>query len=395
MKKYILIIITIFMLSGCGEKTHKVSNSDQVKLIKDQIEVHSDINLLDLLEIDNNVVENITKDKKINTNKLGKKTIEFSYRFEGEKYIYKFNIFVVDTEAPRVFGGTNRTVNKGFNGDPCDLISYGDNHDGVVNCQIEGSYDLNTVGTYHLVFKLSDSSNNVTDVNVTLNVVNPTNNKKTNNTVTKKTSFTDIVAQHKNDNTEIGIDVSKWQGDIDFNKVRDAGATFVMMRIGVQVKTLEDLQLDSYYEKNIKNAKAAGLKVGVYLYSIATSAEEAKKHAEWVLNKLDGETLELPIVFDWENWSKWNTYKISFYDINNIANTFIETVKDAGYEGMLYSSKFYLDEIWENKNNHPVWLAHYTSKTSYTGDYVMWQLSNTGKIDGINGDVDIDILYKR
>ena len=62
---------------------------------------------------------------------------------------------------------------------------------------------------------------------------------------------------------------------------------------------------------------------------------------------------------------------------------------------MLYSSKFYLDEIWENTNNYPVWLAHYTDKTSYTGDYVMWQLSNTGRIDGINGDVDIDVLYHR
>jgi len=168
-----------------------------------------------------------------------------------------------------------------------------------------------------------------------------------------------------------------------------------MMRIGVQTKQNGELSIDPYFEQNIKNAKSAGLKVGVYLYSIATNSKEAIEHANWVIKTLDNRKLDLPIVFDWENWSKWNTYKMSFYEINDIANKFMETVTKYGYEGMLYSSKYYLENIWTNEYDYPVWLAHYTSKTSYKGNYMMWQLSNTGRIDGIYGDVDINVMYKK
>ena len=116
-------------------------------------------------------------------------------------------------------------------------------------------------------------------------------------------------------------------------------------------------------------------------------------HAEWVIKALDGEELDLPVVFDWENWSKWQEYKLSFHDINEIADTFMKTIEKAGYKGMLYSSKFYLENIWENKNDYPVWLAHYTNETNYKGKYKIWQMCNDGVIDGINGDVDIDIMY--
>lgn len=80
-----------------------------------------------------------------------------------------------------------------------------------------------------------------------------------------------------------------------------------MMRIGVQKTAKDELEIDPYYLENIQKAKAANLKVGVYLYSIATSTEEAIKYANWVIKVLDGEKLDLPIVFDWENWSKWNS----------------------------------------------------------------------------------------
>ena len=76
-----------------------------------------------------------------------------------------------------------------------------------------------------------------------------------------------------------------------------------------------------------------------------------------------------------------------------IANAFMTEVKTNGYEAMLYSSKFYLETIWTNKLKFPVWLAHYTNSTSYEGDFIIWQLCNDGHIDGINGDVDIDVLY--
>ena len=303
---------------------------------------------------------------------------------------------VVDNISPRVFSGVNKTVNVGFAGNLCDMIRYGDNYDREVKCMLKGDYNFNEVGNYKITYVLKDDSNNETKIDAKLNVVTPSksnNNSSASNT--PKKSFTEVLSGYNKENVEFGIDVSKWQGEIDFKKVKNAGASFVMIRIGVQKKAGEKLEIDPYFEQNFKNAKEAGLKVGVYLYTIATNEKESIRHAEWVINKLNGAKLDLPIVFDWENWKYWNEYKMSFHDINEMFNKFADTVEKAGYEGMLYSSKYYLEEIWENKNNHKVWLAHYIDETTYKGDYVMWQLSNTGRIDGIYGDVDIDILYKK
>ncbi len=391
MKKLLLIFLSLLCITGCGKKEY-VETSEFININKNEFEVFSDVTLYDIISYNN--VELISEDYQIDTEIIGEKSYEIEYKKNNKEYVYKFSVKVIDTEEPRVFSGTNRTVDKGYEGDLCNIISYGDNYDGIINCKIEGTYDVNKIGTYNLKYYLSDSSNNTKEVNVTLNVREKSNSNNNTSVSTKKTYFSDVLSKYKNDNNEIGIDVSKWQGDINFNKVKDAGATFVMMRIGVQKSALGELEIDKYYLQNIKNAKEAGLKVGVYLYSIASSSKEAIDHANWVLKTLDNEKLDLPIVFDWESWSKWNSFKISFHEINKIADKYIETVKDAGYEGMLYSSKFYLENIWENKNEYPVWLAHYTEKTSYQGKYMMWQLCNNGRIDGINGDVDIDILYK-
>lgn len=394
--KFIIILIISLLISGCGEKIYEDKSQSYIEIISKEVPVYSDIYLNDILtKTDNNNFVKITSDNyKIDTNDLGKKEYEVYYEVNDKKYVYKYSIDVIDNEAPIVFSGTNKTVNVGYTGELCNLITYGDNYTGDVKCEITGEYDLNKIGTYKLVYILSDSSNNQKEVNVTLNVVKPSSggsNSNSNNT--PKTEFSDILKKYKDDKTEIGIDVSKWQGDIDFEKVKNAGASFVMMRIGVQSEVKGELSIDRYFSQNIKNAKEAGLKVGVYLYSIATSNAEAIRHANWVIKTLDGEELDLPIVFDWENWSKWNSYKISFYDINSIANNFMITIKNNGYDGMLYSSKFYLETIWTNKLNFPVWLAHYTNKTNYEGKFKIWQLCNNGRIDGINGDVDIDIMY--
>jgi len=388
MKVVCLILFSMFLL-GCERTDENVL--DHIIIKNSNVEVYSDTYLYDLFDTKN--VELKTENKLLNTKHIGEKTYTIEYLYDKKTYEYDLIYNVVDTEAPRYFGGTNKTILKNYEGELCDLVMYGDNYDSNPTCIIEGHFDLSKTGTYKVIYNITDNSNNTIKINVTLNIIDK---KKTSSSTTqaKKTEFSDILKKYKNKNTEVGIDVSKWQGEINFEKVRNAGATFVMIRIGVQTKQNGELTIDPYYEQNIKNAKSAGLKVGVYLYSIATSSKEAIEHAEWVLKNLDNETLDLPIVFDWENWSKWNTYNMSFYDINNIANKFIETVKNKGYQGMIYSSKYYLENIWENKFNHPVWLAHYTNKTNYQGDYMMWQLSNTGRIDGIYGDVDINMLCK-
>ena len=385
--KIVLIIILSLFVSSCEKK--EINNNDVLSKNTDLL-VYESYEINNLITLKGITLENndVFIPKKIGENKY---TIKYKKDNKIKEKELIFN--VVDNTPPKVFGGTNKTVLLNYDKDLCDLIVYGDNYDKKPKCEITGEYDLQKEGTYKLLYKLTDQSNNLKEVNVTLNIVKE---YKKNNTPTEKkvTNFSEVYKEHKKENTEIGIDVSKWQGNIDFEKVASANASFVMIRIGVQTKQNGELSLDKYYLENIKKAKEAGLKVGVYLYSIATSEKEAIDHADWVVNELNGETLDLPITFDWENWSKWNSYNMSFYDINNIANSFIKRVEEKGYKGMLYSSKFYLENIWENKNNNTVWLAHYTTKTNYQDSYMIWQLCNNGKIDGINGNVDIDILYK-
>ena len=298
--KYIIILLSIFMLMGCD----KIIEVDEIPFIlnKEGINVYSDIYLNDLLS-NLNDVEILSDNYKIYTDDLGTKEYEILYRKDKKKYMYKYSLNVVDKELPIVFSGTNRTVLKGYNNNICDLINYGDNYTGDLKCVIEGDYNLDKVGQYNLIYHISDSSNNVKDVNVTLNVVNSINNGNSYSNLTSP--ITEVYDLYKEDNNEIGIDVSEWQGNIDFEKVRDAGVKFVIMRIGFQTDT-DSIKVDNKYYENMKKAKEAGLKVGVYLYTIVENQEQAKEAALWVIDKLNNEKLELGIAFDWENWKYWN-----------------------------------------------------------------------------------------
>lgn len=385
--KNIIIIIVFLMLCGCNKVIEdEVPNNYYLSVKTDTIDVYSDTKLSDI--IDTNVKY---EDVVLDTDNIGDKIYNLKFKIDKKNYLYHIKYSVKDLNKPKILSSTDRYVQVGKDVYLCDYIMYGDLYDNEPVCRVEGEYDLNKVGNYKIKYIVSDSANNEAYFDTTLHVYEPSNERNESKKTT--TYFSDIVNKHKNDKTKIGIDVSRWQGDIDYKKVKEAGAEFVIMRIGVESKQGEEIGMDSKYKQNIKKAREAGLEVGVYLYSIALTKDIARSHAEWVIKALDGEKLDLPIVFDWENFNKWNEYKLSFHDINSIADTFIETVKKAGYEGMLYSSKFYLENIWINKNDYPVWLAHYTDETSYKGKYKIWQMCNDGVIDGINGDVDIDIMY--
>ena len=389
MKRIILVLLVLISV-GCGNNTisDKIPDGAFIDIKLDDIEVFREVYVSDLISDTNVSIE----DYKIDTDVIGKKDIEFYYTFQDTKYVYRTSVEVVDTEAPKIFGSSSRTVLVGYEGNLCNGVTYGDNYDGQPECSIEGDIDFETVGKYDVELVVTDVSGNSTNYNVSVNVVEEivSNNNNSGGGSTSKLAFSDAYSKYKTDNTELGIDVSEWQGDIDYEAVREAGATFVMMRIGVKLDSGEDPALDKKFLDNIKNAKEAGLKVGVYLYSKAKSLEEAIDEANWVLDTLDGETLDLPIVFDWEIWSNWNSYHLSFHDLNEMPKAFIKTVEEEGYEGMLYGSKFYLENFWDGTYDN-VWLAHYASSTDYEG-YMMWQFSNIGRIDGIYGDVDLNVM---
>ena len=366
--------------------------------LKDDLtaEVYTKANIKDFIKT---IEGDILSSDKIDTETLGTQELTFIYlNKDNKKRRGTIEINVVDTEKPLVWVSNNYSTKVGNDLDLENTIMCVDNYDNKPSCEIEGEYDINTPGTYNLTFIAQDNSGNTYQKDFNLTVYEPVTNNQTTNTPQtptepEYTDFNDILNTHKNENTEIGIDVSKWQGDIDFEKVKNAGASFVMIRVGSQSGTGGDYVLDPTFKQNIENALKNDLKVGVYFYSYADSEKEAKKQANWVIKQIKDYDISLPIVFDFESFDAFNEMELSIFGLNQIANTFIDTVDDAGYKGVLYGSKNYLNAIWKY-HTAPVWLAHYTDQTDYDGEYLMWQMCDDGKIDGIDGYVDIDILYK-
>lgn len=375
----------------------EIDNTGYTLIENLKVSVYSKVKVKDLIaSIDGKVVTN----KTLNTEELGKQEVSFVYKNKNDKEKRGvFTIDVVDEEKPLVWLSGSYSARVGSDLNLEDEIFCADNYDSNPTCKIEGTYDLNTAGTYNLTYVATDSNKNEERINFTLNVYEPAPATTTQTPAPAEereevvTAFNDVVATHKDENTEIGIDVSKWQGDIDFKKVKDAGATFVMIRVGSQQGVEGEYILDPYFKQNIENALANDLKVGVYFYSYANSKKEARKQADWVLDQIKDYEITLPIAFDWECYNSFNQMELSLFGLNEVAESFLEKVEDKGYDGMLYGSKNYLNSIWKY-HDYDVWLAHYTDQTDYDSHYVMWQLCQDGRIDGINTAVDINVLYK-
>ena len=338
---------------------------------------------------------NIIDDYVIDTTSLGKKEIKFQFKNDQSIIVpYEYEIEVIDTVQPVVWLSNVYQVTKGSNINLTDKILCGDNQDNKPKCTVEGNYDLNTVGDYPLLFKAEDKSGNITEKQFILRVIEPSNTNAPRTTVEPTyTDFNQAKNQYKTDKTQIGIDVSGWQGEIDFEKIKNAGVEFIMIRVGGTRGTNGEYFVDKYFKRNIEEANKYGIKAGIYFYSYANSKESAMKDAKWVIKQIKDYDIDLPIAFDWEEWAYFNDYNLSFFGLTSMAESFLETIEDAGYEGMLYSSKSYLENIWL-PTKYDIWLAHYTTQTNYQGKYKLWQLCENGKIDGIDGAVDINVMYE-
>ena len=372
---------------------------EQIKNATIKVTLKEDLNIpfLSSVKVSDLIVDingEIIDDYLINTTKIGDKEVSFNYVNEENITIpYKFKINIIDDVSPVVWLNSTYTVTTDYDGNLLEDITCADNLDDNPKCEIIGDYDTKKAGSYKLTFKATDASDNVTTKDFTLNVKKPTSSKPSNNDEPPvHTLFTDVIKDYKKDNTKIGIDVSSWQGDIDFQKVKDAGAEFVIIRVGSARGIDGEYFVDKQFINNIKGFNDVGIPVGLYYYSYANSKEQAIKDAKWVLEQIKGYKVDLPIAYDWESWSFYNEFHQSFYSLTKGAEAFLDTINDAGYDGMLYSSKNYLEKVWYD-TGYPVWLAHYTKQTSYEGEYKYWQLCSNGKIDGIKGNVDIDIMY--
>lgn len=337
----------------------------------------------------------IIDDVKIDTTNIGKKEISFSFMNDDKiKVNYMFKIEVIDTVAPLIRLGNIYKVKVNSDANFIQDIFCGDNVDANPTCTIDGEYDLTKVGDYPVTFRAIDKSGNTATKNFTLQVYEPKPSKGGTTTTKPQVTyqkFADLKKMYKSETTEMGIDVSKWQGDIDFDALKKAGVEFIFIRVGTVDKEGECV-LDPKFVQNIEGANRVGIKAGVYFYSYASTLEEARKEARWVLKQIKPYKIDLPVVFDWEDWEDFNAYHLSFFGLTSMAEEFLNTIKRNGYEGMLYSSKYFLEQIWF-PTDYPIWLAHYTSKTNYQGKYEYWQMCSDGSVDGIKGAVDVNVHY--
>ena len=213
-------------------------------------------------------------------------------------------------------------------------------------------------------------------------------------TVSQKTKSTS--------STKAAIDVSEFQYSIDWDAVKKSGIDFAMIRIGFRgYGSAGNIAEDVRFKENIKGALNAGLDVGVYFFAYAKNTTEAKEEASWVINTLKKYGISKSqckyIAYDFESWNQNRVKGVSVSQINKNTTTFLQTVSNAGYTPVLYGNaydlknRFDTDSIVSKFKNCIVWLAHYADDTTYKS-YDMWQYSSTGKINGISGNVDLNII---
>lgn len=194
----------------------------------------------------------------------------------------------------------------------------------------------------------------------------------------------------------LGIDVSFWQGYIDWQKVKEAGVEFAIIRAGWRGSEEGVIAADDYVHTNYRNATAAGIKVGAYFFSQAINVEEAVEEAEFMLDMVKDWEVQMPIVFDWEFVSgDSRTGKVDARTLTDCTKAFCQTIEDAGYEAMVYFNSdqsrhgIYLEELADYK----FWLAKYNTVLNYPYRVDMWQYTETGSVPGISGNVDINLYF--
>lgn len=198
------------------------------------------------------------------------------------------------------------------------------------------------------------------------------------------------------------IDISKFQGSVDFAKVKADGVQGVIIRCGYtgygKAKTKNT---DSRWESNYRAATAAGLPVGAYYYSCAVTPAEARSEAEYVLGLIRGKTFDYPVYWDTEDSHDTGLYapesqlSIGRARLTEVGKAFLETLKNAGvYTGLYASTSWLNNQLDMSKlSEYDVWVAQYASSVTYRGEYQMWQYTSTGRVSGIGTAVDLNRCY--
>lgn len=204
-----------------------------------------------------------------------------------------------------------------------------------------------------------------------------------------------------------GIDVARYQGTIDWQKVAATGVDFAMIRVGYRSQKDGLIKEDPNARYNLQEAQANGIKIGAYFFSTAISHEEAQEEADWIADILAPYSITFPVAYNCEGYGEEDSrqYTLSRSDRTDIALTFLSAVKKHGYEAMFYASKNEMEnsakwEIARVEQDYKVWVAQYpvqpypeTRQTDYNRTYQMWQYTQEGRVDGIDAPVDMNVAY--
>ena len=192
----------------------------------------------------------------------------------------------------------------------------------------------------------------------------------------------------------MGIDVSKWNGNIDWNAVKNSGVSYVIIRCGYRGSSQGSLIEDPKYAANIKGATEAGLKVGVYFFTQAVNEAEAVEEASMVLDQVKNYKISYPIFLDVEG-SGGRGDRIDKATRTAVCKAFCETIQSAGYTAGIYANKNWLENKMDAGalNAYKIWLAQYAAAPTYKGRYDLWQYKSTGRVSGIKGNVDLNLSY--
>lgn len=206
------------------------------------------------------------------------------------------------------------------------------------------------------------------------------------------------IYQDDNYETKLGIDVSTYQGEIDWKQVKKAGIEFAILRLGFRGYGKEGkLILDDRFEENIKKATKEGIKVGVYFFSQAINSKEAIEEAKYVLKQIEGKKINYPICFDLEKikFDTARTDNLTKEEITQITLAFCRQIEKAGYLPCIYgNAKFFTTKIeLEKVDQYQKWYADYQEQPLYPYDFSIWQYTEKGKIPGIKGKVDINLQF--
>ena len=195
-----------------------------------------------------------------------------------------------------------------------------------------------------------------------------------------------------------GVDVSVYQGEIDWQAVADAGVDFAIIRVGYRGYSQGAIQPDTNFQKNMEGALKAGLDVGVYFFSQATTVREAEEEADYVLEAIRSYPVTYPVVFDWEfiDGQTARTDEMEGEHMTECAKTFCELVQAAGYTPMVYfnQEQGYLYYQLDQLDEFSFWLAEYDEKPDFFYNFAMWQYTHTGTVPGIPGNVDLNLAFQ-